>query len=427
MATQLKNGLTFANVAAGASAALPHLLNIDGRAIVPDVLLVDTPGVTATANAANVTIMNNLGVAVTVVVLAEVWHTFERAFGSSATVDLSPKPVVSQLGAATLGAFGVGGASETRIVTPGNNKAAEINAAIAAMAALAAVDGRQRTVQLIEGVYTIEASLLVASYVTLAGRGRATVLQPTFGGAADDPLNAIILARGTVDVGKMNTTLAALAAKGAAAVTVTAAGTIAIDDWVLIQGRNATSNSYLDSDGNNVSLSELVQVANVVGNVLTLTAPTEIYHAAGVTARAIAPLSSVQVKDLDLDAAGGTVAVGVLTRSCVGVTVTGVSGAGFSRGLVGLDEGTMQNRIDVILSRGENNGIVFIDSAHKGVLGRVTCDPGGLRNHANGIPRGLIHLRNRPTDWIFAQSLLEHACIGLNFWGGATTLSSPTW
>ena len=94
MATQLKNIVTFTNVAAGASVPLAHGLNVNGLAVIPDELKTDNPDFSAAADATNITVTNNGASTASVSVLAEHWHTIERAFGDSATKNLSPQPFV---------------------------------------------------------------------------------------------------------------------------------------------------------------------------------------------------------------------------------------------------------------------------------------------------------------------------------------------
>lgn len=99
MSTRLKNIVTFAAVPAGGAAALPHLLQIDGRAVVPDeVRSNDARLVVTGADATNVNVLNTSGVAVTARVLAEHWHTYERAFGNVATQALTPQPFIPAAG-----------------------------------------------------------------------------------------------------------------------------------------------------------------------------------------------------------------------------------------------------------------------------------------------------------------------------------------
>lgn len=102
MATTIKSIVRFTNLQPGVPTSLPHNLKIpagdplDGEIpVVPDVC---TPSICdgsfeVTADDTNVTVQR-LGDGDAVDVLAEWWHTIERAFGGAQIVGLSPKPFV---------------------------------------------------------------------------------------------------------------------------------------------------------------------------------------------------------------------------------------------------------------------------------------------------------------------------------------------
>jgi hypothetical protein len=81
---------------------------------VPDILLPSRAGFLVTADATNVTVTNQTAGVLSVDVLAEHWHSLERAFGDAAVEDLVPQPFVVDLGASILNAasavlgFGLG-------------------------------------------------------------------------------------------------------------------------------------------------------------------------------------------------------------------------------------------------------------------------------------------------------------------------------
>lgn len=100
MATQLKNIVNFVGVAAGATVALPHYLNVNDVGVIPDVLETNIApflGLHVTASATNVTLTNVTGSPIDVDVLCEYWHSIERALGSA---PLTPRPFVVGGGAA---------------------------------------------------------------------------------------------------------------------------------------------------------------------------------------------------------------------------------------------------------------------------------------------------------------------------------------
>jgi hypothetical protein len=94
MLTRLKNTLAFTALAPDASVVLPHGLTNNARALEPDIVFVPGPGLDVETDTVNVTLTNRTGAVVTGSLLVEAWHTIERAFGSSATVNLPVKPYI---------------------------------------------------------------------------------------------------------------------------------------------------------------------------------------------------------------------------------------------------------------------------------------------------------------------------------------------
>jgi hypothetical protein len=385
--------------------------------LVPDVIFVPV-GCDATADATNVTLLNNTTATVSAFVLVEHWHSVERAFGGSGNVTLTPQPIVIPIGA--LSALGSCGPDMIRTVLPGANKAAEINAAITAMSALYTADGIQRTVQLLCGTYTLETAIVMKNGVLLAGEGDKTILQVTFGGTADDPTNAAIKILGVLDTAKMNTTLSAVMSKDAEALTVAAAGTLAAGDYFMVEGHNTTSNSFGDSDGVNVILREIMRAGTgyAGGAAISTAWPAEQYHASGVTAKAVTPVVNTGVHNLLINAADGTLAVGILMKYALKATFQGISGQGFSRAMFDMEGGAENFVIDGVYCGGETNSIVYCESAMQFEIYRIKCNQEGLRTHAAGIPRGLLHFQSRCTDYKVSDCTLQRGCIGIFYCGG---------
>ena len=103
MAARLKNILRFVAVAPGAPATLAHGLNWDTLAVVPDIAMPSVQAFAITADATNVTVVNNGPAAANIDVLVESWHTLERDFGAVQTVVLAPQPFVPDFTAVTGG------------------------------------------------------------------------------------------------------------------------------------------------------------------------------------------------------------------------------------------------------------------------------------------------------------------------------------
>jgi hypothetical protein len=110
VATVLKTILAYNNVASGATATLPHGLNLSGRAVSPDEIQLDDGDFSiVSSDTTDVTVRNNGAALASVNVLCERWHTEERALPPGQT-DLTPQPFVPA------GSGGNGGAvSEPRI------------------------------------------------------------------------------------------------------------------------------------------------------------------------------------------------------------------------------------------------------------------------------------------------------------------------
>lgn len=95
MAEQLKNTLSFANLAPGASIVLPHGLRSQLRALAPDIVFIPSPDLdVAASDATNITLTNHGAAPISGAVLVEAWHTIERAFGDDANEDAPIKPYV---------------------------------------------------------------------------------------------------------------------------------------------------------------------------------------------------------------------------------------------------------------------------------------------------------------------------------------------
>jgi len=77
-ATILKNILSFTGLVVGVPASLPHLLNVNGTGVYPDIVLPDiVGGFTITADATTVTVTRLTGSPSAVDVYVERWHTIE--------------------------------------------------------------------------------------------------------------------------------------------------------------------------------------------------------------------------------------------------------------------------------------------------------------------------------------------------------------
>jgi len=97
--------VAFTAVGAGVTAVLPHTVNLNGTAVVPDVLARDnTAFEIISATAAAITVRNNGTSAAGCNVWLWQQHTFERDFGGSGTTALVPRPFI--IGGAASGSGG---------------------------------------------------------------------------------------------------------------------------------------------------------------------------------------------------------------------------------------------------------------------------------------------------------------------------------
>ncbi len=96
MSTQLIQVVTFTNVGAGAQVTLPHNINVNGRALIPDVVMRDNGFFTIdNVTDAAITVTNTNAFAVqTLNAWLEFKQTTQRWFGAAQTTALTPNPYV---------------------------------------------------------------------------------------------------------------------------------------------------------------------------------------------------------------------------------------------------------------------------------------------------------------------------------------------
>lgn len=127
MATRLHQVLTFAAVAPGGIVTLPHSLNVNSVAVLPDFIFRDNGDFAVLgASTTDVTVQNNGAGVGTLNAWLFVLHTIERDFGASSVTSLLPQPFIpaasgSGGGGATVITFryvAVGGETDFMVTLP---------------------------------------------------------------------------------------------------------------------------------------------------------------------------------------------------------------------------------------------------------------------------------------------------------------------
>jgi len=313
-------------------------------------------------------------------------------------------------------------------VTPGRNKGAEINAKIARLAA-AATATQPRTLYLTAGVYYLETRIArpaAANYLRIEMDPGTVLVSEVAGGGVDDPANAMIKVEGLFDLATCNTALSADATAGSTSITVVNAGTLAAGGWILVYGNNGGGQNYAgdygNSDGINIAVKDLVQVASVAGNTITLVTPLTVNHAGPVkaTVQAIDPAIGWEILARGatfLGSEGAVVTANAITvRYAKDVTVDDVRAKGFSRHPI---EAVAVNdfRCSGFYSLGTNNSWMHFDSV-SGKVSNFTGADGVARSHASGYPRDLITTIARCADLEIAEGVFTGGAIGGCFCAG---------
>lgn len=270
-----------------------------------------------------------------------------------------------------------------------------------------------------DAVYTLDRPVVVPTNVRVIGTtfGRPSLFIPAaaWSGSADDGTNCFFHITGALSG---SATLAADVHKDKTSITVSANTGLAIGDWIAIRGHNST-NSYGHSDGADVILEEVVQIANISGTTITLATPLTQFHdgAATTTVKKVVNHLDTTIDSLHFDGTGETVAAAIYARHAVGLHLAGLRGKQFSRAILNL-EGVKNFTVKDLYSEGGVNSAVFMQSCQSGLVSGTKTSPTGERYHSSGIPRGLINLRFRCNHVKVVGSQLERGCVAVQLWGG---------
>lgn len=119
MANRLYQVLSFANVPAAGQATLPHNININDVALLPDRLETDNSDFSIVSVTTTAVTVQNDGIGVdSVDVLLERWHTILREFGGVQNTDLTPQPFIV-IGGGAGGGGAIGNLQSFRYVATG--------------------------------------------------------------------------------------------------------------------------------------------------------------------------------------------------------------------------------------------------------------------------------------------------------------------
>lgn len=191
MATQLKNVLTFANVAGGATVALAHELQVDGRAVAPS-LIAPGPGgnlFTISADATDVTVINTTGGPQSVSVYVERWHSIESAFGDVAVKTLPGTPFLINAAQGLLSEVEVGNTVTVDEVFGNDATGQRQGLPFATVQAALAVAQAGDVVKVRPGTYTLPAAgITVPDNVSLEGESVDIVTLQILNATADTTL-----------------------------------------------------------------------------------------------------------------------------------------------------------------------------------------------------------------------------------------------
>lgn len=325
----------------------------------------------------------------------------------------------------------------TMWIAPGEDKAAEIMAAISAMRAVG-TRTKRAAVKLMRGSYTLESRILVSGtlgadcFVDLEAGPAELVAE--FTGGADDPANAMLGIEGAYDLATLDTLLTADVSAGARSITVASIGLAAAGTWIAIEGQNAGGQNYAGDFGNsdgapNIITRDIVQVLTAVGNTITFARPLTHNHATPGTkanVRAIKPVIGFEVHggawrgatapSITADAVYSTLTVdgrvdGVMVENVSRFAIEAKTVHGFG--------------IDGFVSLGTNNAWLHFESVAATEVENVRGLDDVARFHPSGYPRDLITTIGR-CQIDFSDIDCAGGCIGGIFLagGGACKLTN---
>ncbi len=317
-----------------------------------------------------------------------------------------------------------GGMSPGSVATI-NPVSAQIAAALAYWGSVS-TDDTPAVIRFPPGTYTLSSGITVTalSNLVLEFEPGARIVG-TFTGTADSATNALIQFVPTDSA--VATTVTTDAAAGDLSLVVASTTGFAANDWIRVHSPTAEGSSPLNDGGIFESAYAVYQVESVTDAThLSLKTPVHSWHSSVDTVSydpsivtKITPCRNITIRGGFWDGTGGAaIAVGVLFRSCVGVTVEGVKCEGFSRAALDFDQGSKYWRVDGYYREGGSNCEILSESCFAWTITRTRFNPDGARTHASGVPRGFLVSRTRNVAGSIVDCDLGRHVIGISWWGG---------
>ncbi len=315
------------------------------------------------------------------------------------------------------------GPSGAVLIPAGENQSGLINGFLAA----------GTPVELAAGIHGLGAAggppdpLITKDGSVIFGQGdEVTYLEPRWlrlAAAADDPTNDVIEVVGAKNLGRINTTLTASVMTNTARIPVAAVGALAVNQWIAIEGPNATDENGVTPNPL-LSFSEMIQVDAAWGGASPIipSAPTLQFHSAGApaqTVQGVDPRFRVTLASFTIRAAtANNIAVGIRCDYAIGFHIHDVGFEGMSRCGVGGRFGSRDADLFNLRLGQSCNGLISGESIAHWTIENTWSDGRGNRVHPQGIPRHPFRFRERCTSILVDGARLSHVTGGVRCWGG---------
>lgn len=269
-------------------------------------------------------------------------------------------------------------------------------------------------------------AMLSISRLRAIGSTPATLIPAyTSAGTASDRENAVISCAGA-PTATVNTTLSAVARRGARAIATTVAVPTSMAGlYIRLSGIAGAA-----EPGRNNIISEIVQVSlsHTTSTTVNLVQPLFMTHASGHTARSITPVQDALFENLYIApaTANTSLATGLLIKDCLRAVVKKISGSNFS--YIMFDSyGSQGGQYEQITSRGTTNGTIGMETCQTSIATGIYRTDEGSLIHSLGYPIGEHFMRACCVDCSITNGLAAQAvgmslmCGGINCTMGGFT------